>query len=59
MSNEHISVCEIFSKLTIDSPERRQWRCCGVVVVNFEQILHIVLALTLLTFINTGWVIRL
>ena len=50
---------EIFSKLTIDSPERRQWRCCGVVVVNFEQILHIVLVLTLLTFINTGWVIRL
>ena len=28
---------EISSKLTIKTPERRQWRCAGVFVVNFEH----------------------
>ena len=30
--------CEICSKLTIKTPERRQWRRSGVVIVNFEHI---------------------
>ena len=33
---------EIYSKLTIKKPERRQWYS-GVFIVNFEQISHIVL----------------
>ena len=35
--------CEIYSKLTIKTPERRQWRRFGVSIVNFEQV-------------NNGWV---
>ena len=34
---------EICSKLTIKTPERHQWRCLGVFIVNFEQISHIAL----------------
>ena len=30
--------CEICPKLTIKTPERRQWRCSGVLKVNFEYI---------------------
>ena len=30
--------CEINSKLTIKTPERRQWRRLGVFIVNFEHI---------------------
>ena len=30
--------CEICSKLTIQTPERRQWRRSGVFIVNFEQV---------------------
>ena len=30
---------EICLKLTIKTPERRQWRRYGVFIVNFEQIL--------------------
>ena len=39
--------CEIYSKLTIKTPGRRQWRCFSVFIVNFEYILHLVLVLTL------------
>ena len=48
--------CEICSKLTIKTPERRQWRS-GVFIVNFEHISHLVLVFLLLTlsrFIPTG-----
>ena len=31
---------EICSKLTIKTPERRQWRRSGVFIVNFEHISH-------------------
>ena len=31
--------CEIFSKLTIKTPERRHWRRSGVFIVNFEHTL--------------------
>ena len=30
--------CEICSKLTINTPQRRQWRRSGVFIVNFEHI---------------------
>ena len=29
--------CELFSKLTVKTPERRQWRRSGVFIVNFEH----------------------
>ena len=41
--------CEIYSKLTIKIPERRQWRRSGIFIVNFEHILHLVLVFLLLT----------
>ena len=34
-------MCQICSKLTIKTPERRQWGPFGVFTVNLEQILHI------------------
>ena len=40
--------CEICSKLTIKTPERRQWRRSGVFIVNFEHILHLILVFLLL-----------
>ena len=42
--------CEIYSELTIKTPERRQWRRFGVFIVNFEYISHLVLVFLLLTF---------
>ena len=30
--------CEICSKLTIKTPERRQWRRSGVFIVNFSSV---------------------
>ena len=41
--------CEICSKLTIKTPERRQWRRSGVFTVNFEHISHLALVFLLLT----------
>ena len=41
--------CEIYSKLTIKTPERSHWRRSGVSIVNFEDILHLVLVFPLLT----------
>ena len=41
--------CEICSKLTIKTPERRKWRRSGVFIVNFEHISHLVLVFLLLT----------
>ena len=32
--------CELCSKLTIKAPERRHWHRSGVLIVNFEHILH-------------------
>ena len=40
---------EICSKLTIKTPERRQWRRSDVFFVNFEHIPHIALVFLLLT----------
>ena len=41
--------CEICSKLTIKTPERRNWRGSGVFIVTFEHISHLVLVFLLLT----------
>ena len=41
--------CEICSKLTIKTPERRKWRCYSIFIVNFEYIWHLVLMFLLLT----------
>ena len=39
VNNKTTSIrCEINSKLTINTPEKCQWRCSGVVIVNFEFI---------------------
>ena len=43
------TMCEICSKLTIKTPERRQGRRSGVFIVNFEQISHIFQVFPLLT----------
>ena len=40
--------CEICSKLTIKTLERRQWRRSGVFIVNFELISDLVLVFLLL-----------
>ena len=37
------TMCEICSKLTKKTPERRQWRRTGIFIVNCEQISHIIL----------------
>ena len=41
--------CEIYSKLTIKTTERRHWRRFGAFIVNYEHISHLVLVLLLLT----------
>ena len=35
------TMCEICSKLTIKTPEQRQWRRSGVFIVICEHILHL------------------
>ena len=42
--------CEICSKLTIKTPERRHWRRSGVSIVNFEHIPHLFLLFLTLNF---------
>ena len=41
--------CEICSKLTIKTPEQRQWCRSGVFVVNFEHISQLLLVFLLVT----------
>ena len=41
--------CQIYSKLTIKTPGRRQWCRSGVFIVNFEYIPHLVLVFLLFT----------
>ena len=40
---------DVKSKLTIKTPERRQWRRSGVFIINFEHLVHLVLVFLLLT----------
>ena len=44
-----ISMCDIYSKVRIKTPERRQWLRFSVSIVNFEQISHIVTIIPLFT----------
>ena len=46
---------EICSKLTIRTPEQRQWHLSSVLIVNFEHILHHFLVILLLTLNNYMW----
>ena len=41
--------CEIWSKLTRKTPERRHWGRAGAFIVNFEHILQLVLVFLFLT----------
>ena len=41
--------CEIYSKLTIRTPERRRWSWSVIFIVNFEQILHLFVVFLLFT----------
>ena len=41
--------CQICSKLTIKTPERRQWGRSGVFFVNFEHVSCLILVFLLLT----------
>ena len=43
------TTCEICSKLTIMTPEWRQWHRSGVFIVNFGHISHLTLVFLLLT----------
>ena len=47
-------ICEIWSKLTIKTPERRYWRHSGFFIVNLEHIIH--LFLVFLFWLWTGQV---
>ena len=50
VNNRKRTKCEICSKLTIKTPERRHWwPCSGVFIFNFEHISHHALVLLLLT----------
>ena len=40
---------EIYSKLTIKTPEERQWRRSVVFIVNFKHISHLALVFLLIT----------
>ena len=40
---------EIYSKLTIKTPEERQWRRSVVLIVNFKHISHLALVFLLIT----------
>ena len=33
--------CEICSKLTTKTPERRQWSHSGVIIINFERVSNV------------------
>ena len=49
---------EIFSKLTIKTPERHHWRRSGFFIVNLEQIPHLLLVFLLFTnfeLVNDCW----
>ena len=46
--------CEIRLLLTVKTPERRQWFCSGVFIVNFEHISHLALQLGFLYPLKTS-----
>ena len=49
---------EIFSKLIIKTPKRRDWRHSGVFIVNFEHISHLIrVSIVNSEYVNAGWVV--
>ena len=52
-------ICEISSKLTIKTAERRHWRCSSVFIVTFERISHIGFIVVDFVQVNAGWVLTL
>ena len=42
--------CEICSKLTINTPKRRQWHRSGVFIVHFEHISHFCFSVSIVNF---------
>ena len=50
--------CKICSKLTIKTPERRQWHRSCVFIVNFEHISHVFSRVSIVNFkqVNVSWV---
>ena len=48
-NNRKLKSCEICSKLTIKTPERRQWRRSDVFIVYFKHSSLLVIVLLLLT----------
>ena len=37
------TLAQIYLKLTVNTPEHRHWHRTGIFILNFEQILHIIL----------------
>ena len=47
----------IYSKLTIETPKRHQWRRFGVFIVNYEHISHLCSSVSVTKFehVIAGW----
>ena len=60
VSNKDIrKKCEIYSKLTINTPERRQWRCSGFFIANFEHISYLFfMSLSLVRVMFSGYFLQ-
>ena len=48
-------LCWMRLKLTIKTPEQRQWRCSGVLIVNFERIHQNIQQTNLIRFSAAGF----
>ena len=58
VNNSNIKImCEICSKLTMKTPERRQWRRSGVFIVNLNKF-HVLFWCFIVEFrqVNASWV---
>ena len=60
VNNKNIRTsCKTRSKLTIETPEQRQWSHSGVLIVNIEHIPYLVLSpVSIVNFeqVNANWV---
>ena len=50
--------CEIYSKLAIKTPERRQWHRSDVFIVNFEHVSYLYFSVSIVDFeqVNVSWI---